>query len=265
MCALSGGFGIQAMAQVPPLVFTMPLPERTPSEPTPQLSLLIEERGLALWSGATSDFGIGTTSAGSYGSVRSVVSTRVLPVGDRARPTFQQIEVVRPLLSIGATALAGAGGIRQEWDGTQVLIGRLLVRSDIGQGVIHGSLVMERATSSPLRHDTADMVTSLGWSRRIGRRSSIGIEGLGQDLEGLWNPGEADGGAKLLVGPSIHAESLSGHWVANVTAGPVMHRLPTAQPTDPVARYPSTGHHFGVFVSASWAPSLHHDAASPTP
>src|SRR5262245_39015809 len=147
MCALSGGFSVQAMAQVPPpLVFTMPLPERTPSEPTPQLSVLIEERGLALWSGAATDFGIGTKLAGSYGTVRSVVSTNFLPVGAYARPTFQQIEVVRPLFSIGATRLAGGGGIRQEWDGTQVLIGRLLVRSDRGRGTIHGSVVMERAT-----------------------------------------------------------------------------------------------------------------------
>jgi hypothetical protein len=257
MCALSGGFGVQAMAQVLPLVFTVPLPERTPSEPTPQLSVLVEERGLALWSGTATDFGIGTTLAGSYGTVRSVMSSRFLPVGDHARPTFQQIEVIRPLLSIGATTLAGGGGIRQEWDGTQVLIGRLLVRSDSGRGTVHGSMVMERATASALRHDTADMIMSVGWSRRIGRRSSIGIESVGQDLEGLWNPAEADGGARLLIGPSIHAESASRHLVASLTAGPVMHRVPTAQqPIDSFARYPSAGHHFGMFVSASWAPSL---------
>jgi hypothetical protein len=48
--------------------------------------------------------------------------------------------------------VAGGGGIREEWDGTRTLIGRVLAGSDLGSGHLQGSLVMERATSSPRPH-----------------------------------------------------------------------------------------------------------------
>ena len=89
--------------------------------------------------------------------------------------------------------------------------------SDLGRGRLQGSVVLERAVSSPLRHDAAHVVTSLGWSRRIGDRIGLGVEGIGQDLEGFWNPAEADGGAKLRVGPSLHARSKSGDWAMSLT------------------------------------------------
>src|SRR6202035_2025110 len=159
------------------------------------------------------------------------------------------VEIVRPLLSTRSMSVAGGGGIRQPWDGTRVLLGRVLAGADVGRGRLQGSLVMERAVSSPLRHDAADVVTSLGWSRRIGDRISVGVEGVGQDLEGLWNPAEVDGGAKLLVGPSIHAQSKSGDWAANLTAGPVVHAPSVASPPDvPTARFPGGGRHLGIFA-----------------
>ena len=100
-------------------------------------------------------------------------------------------------------------------------------------------------------------MTSLGWSRRIGDRISVGVEGIGQDLEGLWNPSEIDGGAKLLVGPSLHAQSKSGDWAASLTAGPVVHATSVASlPDVPGATYRDVGRHFGIFASASWVPSL---------
>ena len=80
-------------------------------------------------------------------------------------------------------------------------------------------------------------ITSLGWSRRIDNRISVGVESIGQDLEGLWNPAEADGGAKLLVGPSFHAYSKGGDWSTSVIAGPVV-RTPRSchRPTSPLRR-----------------------------
>ena len=138
-----------------------------------------------------------------------------------------------------------------------MFIGRVLAGADVGHGRLQGSLVIERAVSSPLRHDAADVVTSLGWSRRIGDRISIGVEGIAQDLEGLWSPAEVDGGAKLIVGPSFHAQSKRGDWVASLTAGPVVHAPSVASPPDVAsATYPHSGRHFGVFASASWVPSL---------
>jgi hypothetical protein len=249
---------LKAFAQAPPpLVFTVAVPEQTSSETILRASAVVEERGLALWGGAASDFGVGVTLSGPRWEMRSITSITTLPVGSHDRPTFQQMEIVRPVFSTRSLSVAGGGGIREEWDGTRVLIGRVLAGAVVGRGRLQGSLVMERAVSSPLRHDPADVVTSLGWSRRIGDRISVGVEGIGQDLEGLWNPAEVDGGTKLLVGPSLHARSKSGEWAASFTAGPVVHAPSVASPQSiPAATYPYGGRHFGIFASASWVPSL---------
>jgi hypothetical protein len=253
---------VHAFAQTPPLVFTVAVPERTSSETILQASAAVEERGLALWGGAASDFGVGVTLSGPRWEIRSITSMTTLPIGNHDRPTFQQVEIVRPLFSTRSMSVAGGGGIRQEWDGTRVLLGRVLAGADVGRGRLQGSLVMERAVSSPIRHDAADVVTSVGWSRRVGDRISLGVEGIGQDLEGLWNPAEVDGGAKLLVGPSLHAQSKSGDWAASLTAGPVVHAPSVAAPTDfTAATFPGGGRHFGIFASASWVPSLRRSGA----
>jgi hypothetical protein len=249
---------VNAFAQAPPLVFTVAVPERTSSEATLRASAVVEERGLALWGGAASDFGVGVALSEHGWTIRSITSMTTLPIAGHGRRMFQQLEIVRPLFSTGSTSVAGGGGIREEWDGTRVFIGRVLAGSDIGQGRLQGSLVLERAVSSPLKHDAADVVTSLGWSRRVGDRISLGVEGIGQDLEGLWDPAEVDGGARLLLGPSLHVQSKSGEWAASLTAGPVLHSPSVVSPPNvPAATYLSGGSHFGIFASASWVPSVH--------
>src|SRR5262249_46316027 len=152
--------------------------------------------------------------------------------------------VAHPLWSRGSTMVAAGGGVRQQWDGTPVLLGRIVAGSDVGGGRVQGSLVLARAGASPLVHDAADLFTSVGWTRRAGGPIRVGVEAIGQDLEGLWNPAEAEGGATLLVGPSLQARSASGTWAASVTAGPVV-------------RSASTASRFAFFASASWIPSLH--------
>ena len=235
----------------------MAVPEGTSSQTVVQASAVVEERGLALWGGSVSDFGVGVAVSRPGWTVRSIASMTTVAMDGHARPMFEQIEIVRPVLSAGSFSVAGGGGVRQEWDGTERLIGRLLAGADVGRGRLQASLVLERAVSSPVKHDAADVVTSVGWSRRIGDRISVGIEGIGQDLEGLWIPAEADGGARLLVGPSLHAESRRGDWAASLTAGPVLHPPSIGSP-QAVSRATDLygGHHLGMFVSASWVPSL---------
>jgi hypothetical protein len=247
------------IAQTTQLVFTAAIPEPTSSDAIERLTPVIEERGLALWAGVSSEFGVGAAVSHSRWTLRSTTSLIALPIDSHTRPTFQQVEVVGRLLSFGSTLLAGGGGVRQEWDGTQLLIGRVLAGSEVARGRLQGSLVIERTLSSPREHDAADLITTVGWSRRAGRRVSVGIEAIGQDLEGLWNPAEADGGAKLLLGPSFHAESSNGTWMASLTAGPVLHTLSSAWPSDASAAIRrSGGHDFGIFASGSWMPSLRH-------
>jgi hypothetical protein len=244
-----------AIAQAPPLVFTVTVSEKAPSETTLRASTAIEERGLALWSGNAQDFGVGIDLVGPKWGVHSITSMRSLPAGSHLRPTFQQVEVVRSLFLADALSVAGGGGIREEWDGTRVLVGRVVAGASLGRGRLQGSLVLERAVSSPIRRDAADIVTSVGWSRRIGRRLALGVEGIGQDLEGFWDAAEADGGARLLVGPSLHFETTGG-WSASAIVGPVVHSTSPTRPTSFSGTPVEGGSHLGVFASASWWSSM---------
>src|ERR1043165_1011368 len=93
IAAAGGG---SASAQTPPLVFTAPLPDASPSQPSISIrsSVVVEERGLALWSGAASDFGTGVEVSTRTWTIRSVASMRTLLIADHLHPTFEQVEIV---------------------------------------------------------------------------------------------------------------------------------------------------------------------------
>jgi len=245
-----------AAAQIatPHLVFTVSVPERAQPDVTLQVSGAVEERALAIWGGGASNFGVAVAQSRGRWTLRSISGITALPVQHQARPGFQQMELLRTVIATGRSFVAGGGGIREEWDGTRTLIGRVIAGSTVGSGRLEGSLVLEHAVASYRPHDSADVVTTIGWSRSIGERFGFGIESIGQDLEGLWDPAEADGGARLLVGPSLHARSRHSTWVASLTAGPVLHKTPAASLAGSSAL--SGGNHFGIFASANWVPSL---------
>ena len=241
-----------AFPQTSPLVFTFGVPERAAAPATIRVTSEVDERALALWSGTATDFGTGVSLHRSQWTVRSMTSLATLQFDHHDRPVFQQVDVVRSFVESPSLSIAGGGGVRQAWDGTRVFLARVLGASPLGAGRLQGSVVVERVTSSPSKRDTADVVTSVGWARPLGRSVSIGVEGIGQDIEGLWDPAERDGGAKLLVGPSLQLRSKNGDWGASLTAGPVYTSVSTAHPADAYA--PGSGRYFGVFASASWAP-----------
>src|SRR5262245_26275749 len=200
VCSAAAAGHAFAQSAVPPLVFTVGAPERKPpTTATLQVSTAIEERALAMWSGTASDFGIAVTQSRSRWTLRSIAGMTTLPVGNQRRPNLRQVEVIRTAYATGTFSVAAGGGIREDWDDTRTLLGRGLTGVDFGGGRLQGSLVMQHVVSSPrLERDAADVVTTVGWSRRVGDRFSAGVESIGQDLEGLWDPAEADGGARLL-------------------------------------------------------------------
>lgn len=242
-----------AFPQALPLIFTFGVPERATASATFRVATEVDERALPLWSGNQTDLGAGVSLGGPRWTVRSMTSLTTVPIDHHDRPAFQQVDVVRPLVAAASLSVAGGGGVRQTWDGTQVLLGRLLAAMPLGVGRLQGSVVVERATSSPLKRDSADVITSVGWARPVGSRLSLGVEGIGHDLEGLWDSAEHDGGAKLLVGPSLQVRSTNGEWGASLTAGPVYTSPSTATSGDPRSAGMS-GRHYAVFASASWMP-----------
>ncbi len=77
--------------------------------------------------------------------------------------------------------------------------------------------------------DEFDLITSVGWARKLSRGVSLGVEAIGEDLEGFWDSQEAGGGARLLAGPSIHVAPAGRRWQFTATGGPVFHSSDTGR------------------------------------
>ena len=143
-----GACGIaRAGAQAPPLVFTTAAPERS-SDTVLQASPVVEERGLALWGGTATDFGVGVAIAGERWSVRSIDSMVTLPIDGHSRPTFQQIEITRHLF----------------FDRLVVRVGRRRHSAGVGR---HARAHRPRSRGRGRRGRTAARQPGRGTSRRV--------------------------------------------------------------------------------------------------
>ncbi|MCI0443310.1 hypothetical protein L0244_37020 [bacterium] len=117
--------------------------------------------------------------------------------------------------SEGKFRAAAGGGVRWERDGGNVLLLKFLGGWQAQQWRFDTNMTLEKA-SSPDR-DPIDLIMSIGWSHRVTSMMYLGIEAVGQDLEGFWEPNEAEGGARILLGPSIHFAMEP--WKAGIAGG----------------------------------------------
>jgi len=79
----------------------------------------------------------------------------------------------------------------------------------------------------------------------------VGIEAIGEDLEGFWEAGEAEGGARLLVGPSLRVTPRGHPWHLSVAGGPVVHATRSSRAGDVVRALPASTGRNGYAVRAS--------------
>lgn len=123
----------------------------------------------------------------------------------------------------GRFNLAVGGGILHEYTGTDVLRGRVAVGHDFAMSRLHANLLFEKPLgTSPVPRDSLDLITSVGWLVQASRSLHVGVEAIGEDLEGFWDPEEAEGGARLLIGPSLYVQPPGRHWRVGVSGGPVI-------------------------------------------
>jgi hypothetical protein len=116
--------------------------------------------------------------------------------------------------------LAAGGGLRREAEGVTVMLARVAIGKTFSRSALWSNLRLERPLASD--RDAVDLITSVGWTRAIGRSLHAGIEALGEDLEGFWEAEEAEGGARLFVGPSLRLAPPRRPWQVSVAAGPVI-------------------------------------------
>ena len=171
--------------------------------------------------------------------------------GERSARTTQEVELLKDV----RTATRGLGvamglGLRREWQGTTVILGRVSAGHSFARSSLFGNLRFERALE-PGR-DRLDVLTTLGWRRRFGP-VHLGVEAVGEDLEGFWDKEEAEGGAKLFAGPSLHLAPRGRAWSASLCGGPILYATRTGRVSAAVRPLEATGNGFTIRAAVAYS------------
>lgn len=118
-------------------------------------------------------------------------------------------------------SLAIGMGVRHEAQGINVLLGRIAAGRTFDAWRLDANALFEKPYASD--RDALDLITTLGVARQVRPALAIGVELIGEDLEGFWEQDEAEGGARVLIGPSIRVAPPAARWQLGVAGGPVVH------------------------------------------
>ncbi len=143
------------------------------------------------------------------------------PQGNRVL-SAQQAEVIRNF--IGGKQYSGlrigAGlGARRDFSSSFSLLGRGTVEYIASRWKAGGNLLLEKVLEKD--RDAVDIITSVGFQYRLTGNVYGGFEAIGEDLEGFWDKEEAEGGAKLMVGPSLNLTPNESRFSFSLSGGPV--------------------------------------------
>jgi hypothetical protein len=165
----------------------------------------------------------------------------------------QQGEALFSLLTqrSNGVAFAAGGGLLREADGIDVALVRLVAGSDHEAWRLHGNLLFQKALAA--NRDGLDLVTTVGWAHRLTDAMSVGVETIGEDLEGFWDSTEAEGGARILAGPSFHIGSRRRAWQVSAAGGPMVHPADTGRSSGAVRDLPAQTVRLGYALRISFA------------
>jgi hypothetical protein len=229
----------------------------TPRTEKPHASVHVEtsfgERPFDLTEGDRPEQRIGVQASIGH---RLTFLARVGVVSERSSAqTSQQGEVLFNVLqSPGHHASVATGlGIRHEPQGVNVLLGRVAAGRTFTAWRVDGNALFEKPLS--VDRDAMDVITTFGVARQVMRAVHVGLEMIGEDLEGFWDPNEAEGGARLLVGPSVRVAPSSAKWQVGAAGGPMVHATRSAVVSDATRSLPVSAAKDGyaVRVSLSYA------------
>jgi hypothetical protein len=141
--------------------------------------------------------------------------------GNDGRNT-EEAEVLKDVLApASGLRLAVGVGARREWQGGTVALARVSLGRASPGSLLFGNLRLERPLVEG--RDTLDVITTFGWMLRAGQALRLGVEAVGEDLEGLWEKEEAEGGAKLYLGPALHWARPGERLWASLGGGPILY------------------------------------------
>ncbi len=136
----------------------------------------------------------------------------------------QQAEIIRDFIG-GKKPMGlrlGIGlGVSRDYSNVKSLLSRITVSYDAPRWKAGGNILFEKAMAK--NRDGIDVITSIGFHYRLLGKLYGGFETVGEDLEGFWEEDEAEGGAKLLIGPSLNMTTNNSRMSFSISGGPVFY------------------------------------------
>lgn len=146
-----------------------------------------------------------------------------LDLGNDNSTASQQGELLARLLNEDNNPVDFSAGLgyRHEYSGTSVLLSRFIVGRQFDSWGFYGNLLFEHAFAA--NRNDIDLMTSIGLSHNFSNMVQIGVEAVGQNIEGFWTPDEAEGGAVVFVGPSANILFPGTSYSLVIGGGPIIH------------------------------------------
>jgi len=185
------------------------------------------EQNLGLQAGLGENFSL----AGYFG----------LALGNGSSSTTEQGEFIANLLKAGNMPVDFSAGLgfRHEYSGTDVLLGGFILGRQFNSSALYGNLLLEKAFAA--NRDDIDLTTTIGFSQRLSSSINVGIEAVGQDLEGFWTPDESEGGAVIFVGPSSSIYFPGTNLNLVIGGGPIIRATYSSRTSSALRDLPTNG------------------------
>ena len=138
--------------------------------------------------------------------------------------SIQQAEVIRDFIGGNEPTgfrMGASLGFRREFNNDKVALSRVTAMYENLDWRFGANVRFEKAFDK--ERDAFDVISSLGIQRQISGQLFGGIEAVGQDLEGFWETDEAEGGARLLVGPSLNYAPVASRFSFTLCGGPIIY------------------------------------------
>jgi hypothetical protein len=138
--------------------------------------------------------------------------------------SIQQAEVIRDFIGgnePNGFRMGASLGFRREFNNDKVALSRVTAMYEDINWRFGANVRFEKAFDK--ERDAFDVISSLGIQRQISGQLFGGIEAVGQDLEGFWETDEAEGGARLLVGPSLNYAPVASRFSFTLCGGPIIY------------------------------------------
>jgi hypothetical protein len=125
-----------------------------------------------------------------------------------------RIPLTSPDARLRATVLAAGFREAESTWGAQLTAA---ASADAGPLRVAGNLQVEKAFASG--RDSLDVMVTAGTSVRVASALRLGVEYVGQDLEGAFQQTEAEGGARSMVGPDLALDLDGGRYQLAIAGG----------------------------------------------